>query len=256
MTSHSLVFADSTPILDPIDVHREFKRRRLTASGKGQFVQGGTLVDSSQPLDVSWVRLAASAYNISPDIQDYIMVPVILFHANVPNRNSVGFSMSDLASFSREYGMQLYKTWKGKPVHHEHENDNPVEAKGVVLDTFMKRDGPFWKVIAYLSIDRDKDSVLANRIAKKELKTYSMGAYITGGFQCSKCGAAEGNCIHLNKSLKGQETERSMNILPPEGNGTKPELVYLAGRYPVGFEVSAVENPAFIMAENDVIQQF
>lgn len=226
-------------------------------------------------LDVSWLPAAARKYNISPSIKDYAMVPVILFYSDVPNRNGLGFLAKDLAEWSTEHKVQRYKTWRGVPVHYEHDNEDPAKAYGVVLDTYLRRHeaspNPFWKNIAYLAIDRGKHPETAKAIMKGELHTYSMGAYINGGYACSVC--EKSSCGHIvapSSSRKylslidggsaidtgSSSTRRVSDRSRGEGNDQLPDLpvlAFAAGRKPVGFEVSIVGTPAYPMADNDKV---
>ena len=178
-------YAYATNLIDPIDLHKSNKSKTLEVSSKAL---GNPL--GGQALDLEWFKFAAKQYNISPNLTDYLLVPVIVFNPNLPNRNGVGFALEDLARFSVEHGHQFYKTLKGKPTFYEHAHDNPVEAKGVVLDTFLKKNSKtgVWDFIAYMAYDRTKYVELVDRIARKELNTYSMGCYVTGGYTCSICG--------------------------------------------------------------------
>ena len=68
----------------PIDVHKALRRKDIELSGEKAALKTDTL-------DVSWLKPASAKLNISPSIKDYVMVPVILFYASVPNRNGLGF---------------------------------------------------------------------------------------------------------------------------------------------------------------------
>ena len=179
----------------PIDVHQALKRKDMELSASLDTAK----LKSSDTLDVSWLKPAAAKLNISPSIKDYVMVPVILFYANVPNRNGLGFLTKDLVDWSTEYKVPRYKSWRGAPMHIEHDNTDPKKAIGVVLDTFLRKHEasptPFWKNIAYLAVDRGKNPKVAKQIVNKEISTYSMGAYIHGGYVCSVC--EKSSCGHI-----------------------------------------------------------
>ena len=58
---------------------------------------------SALPVDVEdWLPAASKQYHISPKLEDYIIVPVIAFFSDLPNRNSVGFPLQELIKFNPE----------------------------------------------------------------------------------------------------------------------------------------------------------
>ena len=79
---------------------------------------------------------------------------------------------------------------------------------------------------------------MVNSILTRKRTSYSMGAYASD-FTCSVCNAShnKGGCehVHLNKP--------NFKIY----NGV---LAYLNTVNPIGFEISSVEKPAFVSAEN------
>lgn len=253
-----------------VDMASAMRSRDVEVSRDTTTVPGGETA-----LDISWLPAAANKYNISPSIRDYAMVPVILFYSEVPNRNGLGFLAKDLVEWSTEYKVPRYKTWRGAPVHYEHDNEDPSKAYGVVLDTYLRKHeaspSPFWKNIAYLAIDRGKHPETARAILKGEISTYSMGAYINGGYVCSVC--EKSSCGHIvaptsnRKYLSlinngaaidtGSDTTRTVaDRSRGEGNDLLPELPVLAfavGKKPVGFEVSIVGTPAYPMAQNEKV---
>ena len=243
------IHTSTNSYLDPIDIHHEIKHKNMVVSKNEDRIQSSEL---GKPMDIEWLKVAASPYDISPDIKDYLMVPVILFYANLPNRNGVGFVIEDLVSFYPEVGMPSYKTWRAKPVFVEHDNQNVEKAKGVVLDTTLRKQGNYWKLLAYLAVDRGKDIELANSISSRKITTYSMGAYVTDR-ECSVCKKTIGQCNHIIETQSDYDPK--MTLLESE-HGRKPQLAYQIGRLPMGFEVSVVETPAYVMADNDHIDMF
>lgn len=244
--SNLVLGGEITTLVDPLDLHSKLKK-------KDAEIQSGKLVikSSSQdntPLDVGWLKFASKPYQISANISDYVMIPVPAFYADVPNRNGVGFMLSDLVAFNPDQGRLAYKTWKGKPVLYEHSDPNNLStSKGVILDTAMRPHDEHWKMLAYVAVDRTKDKVLAERLLTKDVSTYSIGAFAKK-FECSACGKTVGQCTHLDSrspnfkyGLLGSTINRH----------EKRSLVYAIGRQPEGFEISVVENPAFPMAGND-----
>ena len=253
----------------PLDIHRSLKNRTAELSA------GDTTLRTDDNLDVSWLPLAAAKLNISPSIKDYVMVPVILFYANVPNRNGLGFLTKDMADWDTQTKVARYKSWRGAPMHIEHDNQDPTKAIGVVLDTHLaKHDAeplPFWKNVAYMAVDRGKNPQIAKNILSGKVTTYSMGAYINGGYVCSVCEkAACGHIVAPTSKRKyislienGSATDSSGKARTlfdkrrgPENDNLPelPVLAFAAGKRPLGFEVSVVETPAYPMAEADNVQ--
>ena len=248
-------------LMDPIDVHKAMKRKDIETAGT--VLSGPTLTDGLRkvPIETEWLQSAAKSYNISPNIKDYLMVPVIIFYADIPNKNGFGFAVENLASFSPQHGVPRFKTWRGKPTFHNHQNNEPQKANGVVLDTFLRRmptkgrndlgpKGDYWKTLAYLAFDRGKNRDLITQVANRQISTYSMGTVITGGYICSICSREVGTCRHLDM----RKPRYGMKLV--DTGKERPDLAYVIGIDPVGFEVSIVDVPAYEMAENDVVQFF
>lgn len=209
----------------------------------------GVLEDKSAiPLDYeTWFPFAAKVYNISPNIDDYIITPVIIMCSDLPNRNGVAFPLSELVRFHQKLGRQSYKAWKGQPVHREHDNEHPERAYGVILDASLHKLAGYakdklWKVVLLLAIDKKKNPEIAQKILSGELRTYSMGALVDT-FTCSYCGEEIGGCDHLNE-------DRPLDFY--EKNG---KLVFrnVQGIFPI--ETSIVEDPAYTVALSDVLME-
>lgn len=191
----------------------------------------------------------APHYHISPDYKDYVLVPVIVMPSDIPNRNSCAFPLAELIRFNPERGQQAYQTWKGKPVHYEHENKDITKAHGVIVDAMMRRlngygNGKIWKVLLLLAIDRSKYPGVANRVLAGEINSYSMGAWVER-YDCSYCGEEVGKtCPHINPSQPAK-----MGLL----NG---KLVFRNAINIEGFETSIVGSPAFMSAISDTLMPF
>ncbi len=163
--------------------------------------------DSSmaQGLDYAdWLPFAAKTYHVSPRIEDYILVKTVVCPSDLPNRNGIAFPAVELAKFlPPPMNRQVYKAWKGCPIHTEHDNEDHTKAHGIILDTFMTRvtgfgGGKLWKVMGLLAIDKNKYPDRAMQVLTKEVNTYSMGAMVEM-FRCGYCGT---ECYH------DPETER------------------------------------------------
>lgn len=234
-------FNESELLVDPIDIHRELKRKNIEI--RSNKISDPTSLTSS--FDLGWLSFASKSYHISDNIKDYIMVAVVILTTNTPNRNGVGFLANNIAEYNVVHGRQYYKTWKGKPTFYEHKSAVPAEANGVILDVFLKQIGNsgFWKIINYLAFDRTKYESLIKRVISKDVTTYSMGCNVSA-FECSECGRIRGSCFHL-------EEGKFVNI---DRSGEKPNVVFTVGKNPIGFETSIVESPAYPVATNENIQ--
>jgi hypothetical protein len=191
-----------------------------------------------------WLPMFAELYNISPDIKDYILVPVAIMPSDLPNRNAQSFPLDELTRPDPESGLLAYESWKRKPTFKDHKNKlGTDQPKGIILSSTIVpirgAVGNLWKVVCLLAYDRRGDAILANDILTGNRPSYSMGAW-SRFFTCSVCGgnhtSKEAHCDHVSaKFLK-------MRVMPDN------KLAYLQARYPTGFEVSSVEKPAYAIA--------
>ena len=243
-----IVYSDANkPLINPLDIHKEKKKSGSVEIDKKQAVFANVGLGATAAIDaVSWLPFASKPLNISANIEDYVVVPCVTIISDMPNRNGVSFPLETLLEWRVESGSQGYKTFKGKPTYTEHNNDNPVEAKGVILDSFLRKatnygQGKVWKVIELLSFDRSKDSYLAKSILDGSLGSYSMGSYAEK-FTCSVCEKDVGACHHIDPDRK----YRTFWSDPATGR-----LVYKQVHGMKGFETSAVASPAFYSAISD-----
>lgn len=200
-------------------------------------------------LDVNdWLPAAAEKYNISANLNDYILIPVPSIITDLPNTNGDSASREELMEFNPEQGRLVYKTWVGKPTYEEHANKDHTKAKGVILDTMLKPvtgyAGNHLKLIKLLAFDRTRDPKLCNDILRGEINTYSMGMLFKY-FTCSICGhivhsPRDSMCVHTNPRRK--------TYMQPNG-----QLAFRRCHKITGFECSAVRDPAFVSANSDVI---
>lgn len=231
-----------------IDMHSAIKKKDIEISGRNKVViksnfdeNAGSTIEFA-----SWLPFAADPYKISKDIGDYIIVPVITIPTDIPNRNGVGFPLRELIKFDPESGQQAYKTFRGKPVFYEHANDKIELAYGVIADAFLRPftkygQGKIWKLLELLAIDRNKYPTIAQAVIKREINSYSMGAYVDG-YTCSYCSAEFGKCMHLNQNSPIDFYEQ------PDGYLTFRQVYGITG-----FETSIVQSPAYMSAINDQI---
>ena len=191
---------------------------------------------------------AHRTYEISSHVEDYVLVPVPIIISDVPNANGVSFPAKSLSSFSPTHGMPHFKTWVGKPTHNEHQNKDHKKAKGIVIDSVMNpvRGRPsFWKVVTLLAFDRTKDQDIYDDISNRRANAYSMGAYLEF-YKCSVCSAYSQDKQTLRCEHIGSNDLQFYTL----ANG---KLVYREAWYPMGFEVSRVDTPAYVMSISDMI---
>lgn len=190
-----------------------------------------------------WLPFAAKAYSISPSLKDYFFRTAPLFITDLPNRNGVSFPASELAKWSIDGGCQAYQTWKGKPMHVEHEDEDPTKAIGVIVDVAMVplkgfSNDKLWKVIALFALDRTKNPRITGAIERGERNTYSMGCLVEG-YTCSYCDAEVGKCSHIDPEEKVVFYEHQNQLIFKKVYGVE------------GREFSSVGDPAFGSAVSD-----
>lgn len=198
-----------------------------------------TIVDARE-----WLPFAAEVYNISPDISDYLIVPVEIIRSDLPNRNGIAMPLEELLRFHQSIGMQSYKSWTGQPTHFEHQNNTVNEkAKGVIISTAVRNmtgvKGNFIKLMHLLAFDRKKDPWLAKEISERRRTGYSMGSSCDT-YTCSICNADmrdRGYCDHIDVRTKKDKANMRMLF----GN----RLAYPMSRGIKGFECSSVNTPAY-----------
>jgi hypothetical protein len=170
---------------------------------------------------------------------------------DLPNRKQVAFPLKSLTAFNPTRGTPCYKTWRGMPVQIDHQNTDITKAIGVVLDTALRpmtsSVDHFYKIMALLAIDKNKNPEVANQIKTGKRKYYSMGALIDT-YECSICGMLskrgriDTECGHVSR-----QAPKFFN----KPNGTVKVGHYLAHGIH-GFEISTVTFPAWASAETDL----
>lgn len=229
-----------------------FKREVLSASIDGIKKKAIDMRDAgfNRPVDISWLARASEVYQISPNIKDYVVVPVGIITANIPNRNSQCFNLKALTDFSPEHGCLRYKTFIGKPTHINHQADIIENAKGVNLDAsiiFVENYGVA-KIMILSAFCRQKDPALANAILKGKRKSYSMGAIATT-FECSICGGVLGPAIVRTCKCYGTDYTQ-LNTLGSIKHG---KIHYHSAVDPQFVENSSVDDPADFTAVAEVL---
>jgi hypothetical protein len=242
--SHSFSIVDSNVRsaghLTIQDLENAAKRAELNKSG----IQTEYILRSNLRLP-----FAAKHYKISPNIEDYLLIPVPGIISDVPNTNGDSLSRSEMLKFFPQLGVQMYETFIGKPCFEEHDNKDITKAKGMIFDAYLTqvlgRQGNHLKISLLSGWDKTKDYDLCRRIESGEENAYSVG-FFYNSYTCTFCNAltTKGNrpaCNHTRIGMKPYIME-----------GTKT-LVYRRCNDATGFEISSVGSPAFIVAISDKI---
>lgn len=192
-----------------------------------------------------WLPAAAKVYNLSPNIRDYILIPVPVMFSDIPNTNGDSVTIQEFLRFDPDMGMQAFKTFRGQPTYREHDNKVITKAKGVILDTFLRPvrgygGGRYFKLVELLAYDRTKDPMLVNSILSGEENAYSVGFYFKS-YKCSICQAVCGQ--GFNSKPCGHTQPRR-----PTYKNERNQLVYRQCGQIKGFETSSVFNPSYISA--------
>lgn len=201
-----------------------------------------------------WLPFASKTYNISPNIEDYVLTVAPICPADLPNRNTIGFPLDELVKFQPPpVARQTYKAWAGCPMFYEHASEDWTKAYGAVLDSSMHKvsgygKGKIWKVMGLYATDKVKYPKMAQRLLDKEVTTYSMGADCEY-FSCSYCKAPmlPGKmCTHLNP-----RNDFDWHVHVDEQG--KDHLVFRNAHNIRPIELSIVEDPAWTTAKGDTI---
>lgn len=194
-------------------------------------------------IDVSWLQAAADTYEISGDINDYVIVDIPSVTVDIPNRNLQAFPYEEVSFFDNMQGSLVYQTFTGRPTHIDHQNSNPLEAKGVHFDSTLQFVPAYnvWKIRTLAGFDRTKDQKLVADILSGRRNGYSMGALVQN-FVCSNCGQVEViknpcRCMAMGK-----------------GSIVDGRLVYQLCAGVQFFEQSSVEDPADPTAVTDSVR--
>lgn len=189
----------------------------------------------SRPVDISWLAAASKTYNISSDPSDFVLVEVPAVTSDIPNKNLQCFSSSELFYFDPMRGRQVYKTFQGAGCHFEHQNKEPLKAKGVIFDVVIVPVPRYGvnKVILLTGWDRTKDRDLTRDIESGERDGYSMGS-IVNQFICSVTGQSVDQA--------GGRYKRGQRV--SFGDGRPEHLCFHYCTSSFFFEISSVGTPA------------
>lgn len=197
----------------------------------------------------TWLPFAAKRYEISPKIEDYIIVNTLICPSDIPNRNGIAFPATELANFlPPPTNRMAYKAWKGCPVHLEHDNEDYTKAYGVILDASLEKvqgygGGKLWKVMGLLAIDKNKYADIAQMVLTKKINTYSMGALVDY-FTCGYCGTECSNthtCGHIT-------SPKNVNWKKYRDFDGSTHLAFLNAHGISPIECSIVKDPAWAPA--------
>ena len=231
--------------LRPIDLHKErISKLNKTAISSDITGQSGSQLDA-----YFWLPLCASQLNISKDLHDYIVIPVVALFSDLPNTNGDSMSKDELMKWNPMHGRATYKTFKGKPTHVEHDygHDILLTSRGVVLDSYIspltEYKGNHAKVTLLAAFDRSKDPTLVDSIQNRKVNTYSVGATYDN-YTCSVSGTK-----YVEGDTHGSYTKPNVPTYRlPNGQLSFRRLGDL-----VGYELSVVSYPAYTTAIGDTI---
>jgi len=138
-----------------------------------------------------------------------------------------------------------YKTFVGRPVYVEHNNQDPKRARGVILDAVYKESKlasgiTDASVYCLMEVDATSFPKLANAIMEGKINGVSMGADVDGT-TCSACGRYASKpseyCVHI-PALKGRK------VVVYKGAKRIESTVWENCHKPNFFELSYVFDPA------------
>jgi intein/homing endonuclease len=131
-------------------------------------------------IDVSWLPAASETYSISADPRDYVLADIPIVTVDIPNRNLQAFPYEEVSYFDPLQGRMVYQTFEGRPTHIDHDNKDPLKAKGVMFDSALQYVPAYnvWKIRILAGWDRTKDPMLVRQILSKKRTGYSMGALV------------------------------------------------------------------------------
>ena len=90
-------------------------------------------------LDLRWLPGAAQAYGVSPDLSDYVVVPVTTVVSSCPNMNGDAILPADLLQYNPEYAKYAYQTFIGKGTYVEHRDNLVLKAAKWAADGLPPR---------------------------------------------------------------------------------------------------------------------
>lgn len=215
-------------------------RYRHDRREKNLVLAGESLLRSD--IDVSWLPAASETYAISGDPRDYVLVDIPIVTVDIPNRNLQAFPYEEVSYFDPLQGSMVYQSFNGRPTHIDHDNKDPLKAKGIMFDSALQYVPAYnvWKIRILAGWDRTKDPYLVRQIMSKKRTGYSMGALVSS-FVCSICGAIDTNVRKCACMRKGK------------GAVVDGSLVFQQCVDSQFIECSSVDDPADITADTEAI---
>lgn len=219
--------------------------KKIRTSQMVTSADSGATGNFSKPVDISWLPAASKTYNISDDPRDYLITEIPALTGEIPNKNLQQFSHKELLYFDPMQGRQIYKTFIGSGSHFEHQNKEPLKAKGVIFDAvaiYVPRYNVL-KINLLTGWDRTKDRDLVRDIESGERDGYSMGS-IVKQFICSITGQPV--------TPSGGKYKRGQIVETRDGN----KLCFHQCTGSFFFEISSVATPADVSAIGDNMGYF
>lgn len=146
------------------------------------------IVVSPRSEDFCYIRnRAVSAGNVlSQSDGSAQLIPIDTLYQQFPRYNSICRGANDNGDFfSHEELLNSYKTFIGKPVFVDHDNENVEKARGIILDAIYNERGYFVELLK--AVDRKAYPALVRAIEMGYATSTSMGCRC--GFSiCSICG--------------------------------------------------------------------
>jgi len=206
-------------------MHRRFARALIlgSSSGKGpiskraqfQGAQSAYDGDAVERIDLqAALNLVADVYDISKNPADYIFAVARAVTAELspdrpnPNENGDAFPREELLRFDHRLAKKVYRTFDLKPNHLNHRADNPLTARGFVLDSSYNVSDPDDQYVeCLLAIDASKDPVYAEGIRKGAIDAFSMGC-VAEFTICSICANKATNRYEFCRHIAGNKMKR------------------------------------------------
>jgi len=201
-----IVYGSTVSPLFNKEIYRNLETRNDPVTKKRRAVFAATNMPQME-IDTDIVAAASESYRLSPNISDYVIVPMPIVTADLPNRNLQFFSVPEITYFDPQYGMMVFQTFKGKCCFADHNNSSPPDAKGIIVDAALQfvPEYDVWKICIITLWDRTKDVKLVKDILSGSRDGYSMGSLVQN-FVCSICGKidpGDGSCCeHMQQKGK------------------------------------------------------
>ena len=212
----------------------------ISSKGKVTHVEMGKLIPGMSTISTACLKAASREYHISPDIKDYNFALIPALVSDIPNVNMQAVPAKELLAFLPEHGCQSYRTYVGKCLFMEHDNQDPRKSLGIILDASIvpvKKYG-ISRVLVLAAYDRSK-SAQAARLCLRNDTCYSMGCLCTS-LTCSVCGGIQGPAVPRTCTCY----DTNITDLLSFGKVKNGVLHYMKAKAPVFFEQSIVSIPA------------